>query len=163
VLEGKAHSRRSLQEALQCAGESLDSLAPATGLNVPDQVPAVAASRMGVAHLCVIRPNVLHSSTYVLLPGTDPLPPCCFLLLLLCVTRVVTPAAPTVILQQVNDTELCTSVPESAAASVLVWPQRGSYCLFDGRLAHGVLDSCSSSLRATLLVNWWAQRPQVCC
>jgi hypothetical protein len=70
-------------------------------------------------------------------------------------------AAPTVILQQVYDPELRTSVPEAAAASVLVWPQRGSYCLFDGRLAHGVLDSCSSSLRATLLVNWWAQRPQV--
>jgi hypothetical protein len=44
---------------------------------------------------------------------------------------------------------------------MLVWPLKGTYCLFDGRLGHGVLDSCSSSTRATLLVNWWTQCPLV--
>jgi hypothetical protein len=71
------------------------------------------------------------------------------------------PAGPTVILQQQYDPSSCRPVPEEPPSSVLVWPLAGNYCLFNGRLGHGVLGSCSGSRRATLLVNWWSQQPQV--
>ncbi len=46
---------------------------------------------------------------------------------------------------------------------MLVWPSAGAYCLFDGGLAHGVLDSAAGGWRATLLVNWWTHRPRGVC
>jgi hypothetical protein len=70
-------------------------------------------------------------------------------------------AAPTVILDQVFDQQQGCPVPDAPSSSMLVWPLKGNYCLFDGQLGHGVLDSCSSSIRATLLVNWWTGCPQV--
>jgi len=70
-------------------------------------------------------------------------------------------AAPTVILQQLFDQDLGRPMPSAPSRSMLVWPVKGTYCLFDGRLGHGVLDSCSGSIRATLLVNWWSKCPQV--
>lgn len=69
-------------------------------------------------------------------------------------------AAPTVILEQLYSQDLGRAAPSTPHRSMLVWPLKGSYCLFDGRLGHGVLDSCSSTTRATLLVNWWTQWPQ---
>lgn len=52
-------------------------------------------------------------------------------------------------------------MPEDPTCCYLVYPLAGSYCIFDGRLGHGVLDSFSGSRRATLLVNWWTHQPQV--
>jgi hypothetical protein len=69
--------------------------------------------------------------------------------------------APTVILDQLYDQQAGCPVPAAPSSSMVVWPLKGSYCLFDGRLGHGVLDSGSSSIRATLLVNWWTSCPQV--
>lgn len=69
--------------------------------------------------------------------------------------------APTVILDQQYDQQAGCPVPAAPSSSMVVWPLKGTYCLFDGRLGHGVLDSCSSSIRATLLVNWWTSCPQV--
>jgi hypothetical protein len=71
------------------------------------------------------------------------------------------PAAPTIILEQLYDQQLGQPVPSAPAKSMMVWPMKGTYCIFDGQLGHGVLDSCSSSIRATLLVNWWSRCPQV--
>jgi hypothetical protein len=71
--------------------------------------------------------------------------------------------APTVILDQLFDQQQGCPVPSAPSKSMLVWPFKGTYCLFDGQLGHGVLDSCSSSIRATLLVNWWTGCPQVRC
>jgi len=51
-------------------------------------------------------------------------------------------------------------VPEDPTSSYLVYPLAGAYCVFDGRLGHGVLDSFAKSKRATLLVNWWTHQPQ---
>ena len=70
-------------------------------------------------------------------------------------------AGPTVVLDQRFDAEQGRPTPESPAASTLVFPLAGSYCLFDGALGHGVLDSGSSERRCTLLVNWWARKPEV--
>lgn len=71
------------------------------------------------------------------------------------------PPGPTVIIDQVFDQEAGAPVPEDPSTSCLVYPLAGSYCIFDGRLGHGVLDSFAGSERATLLVNWWSHQPQV--
>lgn len=69
--------------------------------------------------------------------------------------------APTVITDQAFDHECGEVVPESPTLSTLCFPIAGHYCIFDGRLGHGVLDSGEgASLRATLLVNWWQHKPQ---
>lgn len=70
-------------------------------------------------------------------------------------------AGPTVINNQVYSNKERRPVPPNPTHSALVWPQSGSYCIFDGGLGHGVLDSCCSSQRVTLLVNWWTDQPQV--
>lgn len=45
---------------------------------------------------------------------------------------------------------------------VQMWPHMGNYCVFDGRLGHGVLGSSAThDTRATLLVNWWTGQPRV--
>lgn len=53
-------------------------------------------------------------------------------------------------------------MPEAPLRSLLIYPETGLYCIFDGKLAHGVLESCSTQDRSTLLVNWWRHQPQVC-
>ncbi|GBF94117.1 hypothetical protein Rsub_07104 [Raphidocelis subcapitata] len=67
---------------------------------------------------------------------------------------------PTVVIDQVFDQALGRPVPEDPSSCVLVYPRAGAYCVFDGRLGHGVLDSFAPGARATLLVNWWAARPR---
>lgn len=44
-------------------------------------------------------------------------------------------------MDQVWDYEAACSVPPDPSHTLLVWPQAGQYALFDGRLAHGVLDA----------------------
>ena len=69
-------------------------------------------------------------------------------------------SGPTVILDQLYDNSSRTPVPEDPDRCLLVYPRQGSYCLFDGRLGHGVLDSFSSAQRTTMLVNWWESQPE---
>eukprot|EP00887_Chlorella_sp_A99_P002788 scaffold6.g2788.t1 len=90
----------------------------------------------------------------------------------------------TAIVDQTFDAEAGCSAPPNPTQTLLVFPQAGAgaranqYCVFDGGLAHGVLDAlaaprgdacaaaaaaCGSipgGARATLLVNWWAAQPQ---
>ena len=50
--------------------------------------------------------------------------------------------------------------PEQAVtSSVLCYPRSGALFVFDGALAHGVLESAKQGRRKTLLMNWWARRP----
>lgn len=94
---------------------------------------------------------------------------------------------PTAIVDQVFDQEAQEAVPETPERLALVFPKKvrgqdtspgssfvlggwaatsapiqmqGSFCVFDGRLGHGVLDSGSRSERRTLLVNWWVKQPR---
>lgn len=46
-----------------------------------------------------------------------------------------------------------------APASAFIYPHKGSFFTFDGRLYHGVLDSNSREKRITLLINWWQRKP----
>jgi hypothetical protein len=63
---------------------------------------------------------------------------------------------PTVVLEQLFDAEEGRPAPDAPRRGALIFPRRGGYCLFDGRLGHGVLDSFDRSApRATLLVNFW--------
>ncbi len=73
----------------------------------------------------------------------------------------VCPAGPSVIVDQAFDQHRGEAMPDTPVRSMLVYPENGMYCLFEGHLAHGVLESCSQQDRATLLVNWWTRQPQV--
>lgn len=68
-------------------------------------------------------------------------------------------AGPTVVVDQQH----CSSAqPEGTPRrSLLAYPRRNNFLLFDGRLGHGVLDTLSGDLRMTLLVNWWHHKPLV--
>ena len=65
------------------------------------------------------------------------------------------------LLQQRFDAKEGRAVPEDPDQSVLVFPQRNNFLVFDGGLGHGVLDGVSGDVRMTLLINWWTHRPQV--
>lgn len=62
--------------------------------------------------------------------------------------------------QRFDQEEGCT-YPDNPEHSTLVFPTANHYCLFDGGLGHGVLECSHNDVRATFLVNWWEQRPQV--
>lgn len=66
----------------------------------------------------------------------------------------------TVIMDQRYDADLEECVPDIARRSAIVFPAFNNYCIFDGRLAHGVLDSRSNKIRKTFLINWWQKRPK---
>ena len=66
----------------------------------------------------------------------------------------------TLVMQQRFDTEAGCGVPEPSRHDVLVWPSRNCVLAFDGTLAHGVLDSASTRVRRSMLVNWWRAKPQ---
>lgn len=69
--------------------------------------------------------------------------------------------APTVITNQLYDYEECCPVPEDPTVTTLVFPLRNSYVVFAGNAGHGVLDSTESTgIRVTLLINWWANKPE---
>lgn len=67
------------------------------------------------------------------------------------------------VIDQLYDAEEGCVVPESPTACVLSWPCEGNLLLFDGRHAHGVLESANmTDVRMTLLLNWWVECPSVC-
>ena len=70
------------------------------------------------------------------------------------------PQAPTVVTNQRFDVDQGCVVPDDPTSSTLVFPRKNSYCIFDGALGHGVLDSGRQDVRVTLLVNWWKKRPE---
>ena len=72
-------------------------------------------------------------------------------------------AGPTAVIDQLFDAEQGKAVPDSPERTALVFPFKNQYMLFDGRLGHGVLGSSSKQPRMTMLVNWWAKKPQVLC
>ena len=69
--------------------------------------------------------------------------------------------SPTVINDQIFDQKLNRPTPHNPTRSSFVFPLRNTYCLFDGRLGHGVVDSRNTDKRVTLLVNWWTNRPKL--
>lgn len=71
------------------------------------------------------------------------------------------PAGPTAVVDQQFDAEQGKAVPDSPGRTALIFPCRNNYVLFDGRLGHGVLGSSSKKPRMTMLINWWAEKPQV--
>jgi len=67
----------------------------------------------------------------------------------------------TMVLDQAYDQAAGAAVPETSTRCLLAWPVAGSALVFDGNLAHGVTDSANlKDTRRTLLVNWWAARPE---
>lgn len=70
-------------------------------------------------------------------------------------------AGPTAVIDQQFDAEQGKAVPDSPGRTALIFPCRNNYVLFDGRLGHGVLGSSSKKPRMTMLINWWAEKPQV--
>lgn len=70
-------------------------------------------------------------------------------------------AGATVVVEQVYDPTCGAAVPEQPQRSAILIPRANRFVVFDGRLAHGVLDWGSSAPRASLLFNWWKRRPTV--
>jgi len=68
--------------------------------------------------------------------------------------------APTVVNDQFYNEETHSTVPQDPSSSTFIFPQKNSYCVFDGRLGHGVLDSGCKEERITLLINWWQCKPE---
>lgn len=68
--------------------------------------------------------------------------------------------APTVVNDQFYNQETHSTVPEDPSSSTFIFPRENSYCVFDGRLGHGVLDSGCKKERITLLINWWQFKPE---
>lgn len=68
-------------------------------------------------------------------------------------------AGPTVVVDQQH----CSSgqAGDSPRRSLLVYPRKNNFLIFDSRLGHGVLDTLSGSTRMTLLINWWHHKPMV--
>ena len=64
--------------------------------------------------------------------------------------------SPTIVVDQVygEDDE------DAPHKSILSYPRRNRVLIFDGRLAHGVLDSINITTRKTLLINFWAEKPE---
>lgn len=67
---------------------------------------------------------------------------------------------PTVIIDQRYNAETQSVTPPDPTWSTLVLPVEGQYCIFDGALGHGVLDSPITTQRVTLLINWWKAQPR---
>ena len=68
-------------------------------------------------------------------------------------------AGPTVVVDQQH----CSSAQQedTPRRSLLVYPRKNNFLLFDSRLGHGVLDTLSEGLRMTVLINWWHHKPMV--
>ena len=67
---------------------------------------------------------------------------------------------PTLICAQGWDHENGCLVPSIPERSALVHPEFGRLALFQGDLAHGVLQSGFTGKRITFLMNWWAAPPK---
>eukprot|EP00884_Botryococcus_braunii_P016471 jgi/Botrbrau1/3507/Bobra.341_2s0036.1 len=69
------------------------------------------------------------------------------------------PLGATVVVDQVYDAHRRRLVPSNPQRSALLVPRANRFAIFDGRLAHGVLDWGSGAPRMTLLFNWWSHQP----
>jgi hypothetical protein len=69
------------------------------------------------------------------------------------------PLGATLVMEQRFDAAAGCGMPEPSRHDVLAWPTPNTLLVFDGALAHGVLDSASRGVRRTLLVNWWRTQP----
>lgn len=70
------------------------------------------------------------------------------------------PLGATMVTEQRFDANAGCGAPEPSRRDVLAWPTPGALLVFDGALAHGVLDSAGAGVRRTLLVNWWRAQPR---
>lgn len=70
------------------------------------------------------------------------------------------PLGATFVMEQCFDAEKRCGVPDPSRRDVLAWPSPNTLLVFDGRLAHGVLDSDSRVVRRSMLVNWWRRQPR---
>lgn len=68
--------------------------------------------------------------------------------------------SPTIVTNQYYSHDKNKVVPEDPTESTFVFPKVNRYCVFDGRLAHGLLDSGCEDVRVTFLVNWWKKKPE---
>lgn len=66
----------------------------------------------------------------------------------------------TAITDQVYDHTHKRPMPDPPTQLLLVFPEAGNFCIFDGRLGHGVLDTSLIAGRQTFLINFWETRPQ---
>jgi hypothetical protein len=66
-----------------------------------------------------------------------------------------------VVLDQVFCQSAGAPEPKQPNACAVVFAHAGHFLVFDGALAHGVLESCCQEDRMTILINWWAERPAV--
>lgn len=82
-------------------------------------------------------------------------------------TTGVPKQSPTIVVDQIHASS--GSGPSSEAGdagdaaprrTLLSYPKANRVLVFDGRLAHGVLDSTQISCRKTLLVNFWKDKPE---
>ncbi|QDZ18822.1 hypothetical protein A3770_02p13400 [Chloropicon primus] len=65
--------------------------------------------------------------------------------------------SPTIVVDQVYQGQGGGGEPRK---SVLSYPRANRVLIFDGRLAHGVLDSLNVTCRKTLLINFWREKPE---
>jgi hypothetical protein len=65
------------------------------------------------------------------------------------------------VLDQRFDSVTGRASPEDPTTCAVVLPHEGNFLVFDGELGHGVLESAETSVRMTLLVNWWSKQPIV--
>ena len=68
--------------------------------------------------------------------------------------------SPTIVVDQVYRGDSPEEEEEAPRKTVLSYPKQNRALAFDGRLAHGVLDSTNASCRRTLLVNFWKEKPR---
>lgn len=69
--------------------------------------------------------------------------------------------SPLILTNQAFKSTLNTPIPDDPTHTTLIFPVSNTYILFYGDLGHGVLDGADDAPeRATLLINWWKERPK---
>lgn len=71
---------------------------------------------------------------------------------------VIPKQSPTIVVDQVF--EEAAEDDKAPRKSILSYPRKNRVLVFDGRLAHGVLDSMNVATRKTLLINFWREKPE---
>jgi hypothetical protein len=69
--------------------------------------------------------------------------------------------SPLILTNQAFNSTLNAPIPDDPTHTTLIFPVPNTYILFGGDLGHGVLDGADDAPeRATLLINWWKERPK---
>jgi len=69
--------------------------------------------------------------------------------------------SPLILTNQAFNSTLNAPIPDDPTHTTLLFPVPNTYVLFNGDLGHGVLDGAHDAPeRATLLINWWKERPK---